>query len=109
MIESIEITESEKEFITAYFEAVAFAEEIELEELAEDFVRESLIDCLAFYARIWCFLNEANVEQAGHDFWLTRNGHGTGFWDRPETYGEHCADMFTKASEGFGVTYPRLA
>ena len=19
---------------------------------------------------------------AGHDFWLTRNGHGTGFWDR---------------------------
>lgn len=22
-----------------------------------------------------------NVEQAGHDFWLTRNRHGTGFWD----------------------------
>jgi len=21
-------------------------------------------------------------EQAGHDFWLTRNRHGTGFWDR---------------------------
>jgi hypothetical protein len=21
-------------------------------------------------------------EQIGHDFWLTRNGHGTGFWDR---------------------------
>ena len=20
--------------------------------------------------------------QVGHDFWLTRNGHGTGFWDR---------------------------
>jgi hypothetical protein len=20
--------------------------------------------------------------QAGHDFWLTRNHHGTGFWDR---------------------------
>jgi hypothetical protein len=20
--------------------------------------------------------------QIGHDFWLTRNGHGTGFWDR---------------------------
>ena len=23
-----------------------------------------------------------NEEQAGHDFWLTRNGHGCGFWDR---------------------------
>lgn len=21
-------------------------------------------------------------EQVGHDFWLTRNGHGAGFWDR---------------------------
>ena len=21
-------------------------------------------------------------ELAGHDFWLTRNGHGAGFWDR---------------------------
>jgi hypothetical protein len=21
-------------------------------------------------------------QQAGHDFWLTRNGHGAGFWDR---------------------------
>jgi hypothetical protein len=22
------------------------------------------------------------ADLAGHDFWLTRNGHGTGFWDR---------------------------
>ena len=29
-------------------------------------------------------LKAANLseEQTGHDFWLTRNGHGTGFWDR---------------------------
>ena len=24
----------------------------------------------------------ADYESAGHDFWLTRNGHGVGFWDR---------------------------
>ena len=23
-------------------------------------------------------------DQFGHDFWLTRNGHGTGYWDRGE-------------------------
>jgi hypothetical protein len=23
-----------------------------------------------------------DAEKAGHDFWLTRNGHGAGFWDR---------------------------
>jgi hypothetical protein len=22
------------------------------------------------------------MDHAGHDFWLTRNGHGAGFWDR---------------------------
>lgn len=24
----------------------------------------------------------SSAEQSGHDFWLTRNGHGAGFWDR---------------------------
>ena len=38
-------------------------------------------------------------EKAGHDFWLTRNGHGAGFWDRG--IGE-TGDTLTKASEGFG-------
>jgi hypothetical protein len=23
-----------------------------------------------------------------HDFWLNRNGHGTGFWDKKEKYGD---------------------
>ena len=31
-----------------------------------------------------------NPIQAGHDFWLTRNHHGAGFWDGdwPKTVGE---------------------
>ena len=26
--------------------------------------------------------DDENYEQLGHDLWLTRNGHGAGFWDR---------------------------
>lgn len=39
-------------------------------------------------------------ERAGHDFWLTRNGHGAGFWDGdwPEEIGERLTD----ASKAFG-------
>ena len=37
--------------------------------------------------------------QAGHDLWLTRNGHGTGFWDRE--LGE-LGDQLTAASEKCG-------
>lgn len=38
--------------------------------------------------------------RAGHDFWLTRNGHGCGFWDGdwPEPY----AQALTDAAEAFG-------
>lgn len=37
---------------------------------------------------------------AGHDFWLTRNGHGAGFWDGdwPKPYD----DQLTTAAKAFG-------
>lgn len=41
-------------------------------------------------------------EQAGHDFWLTRNGHGAGFWDRPEVYGKEAAECLTRMAEACG-------
>mgnify|MGYP000014187732 FL=1 len=44
--------------------------------------------------------------QAGHDFWLTRNGHGTGFCDRPEIYGEENARILSIMSHCFGNCDP---
>jgi hypothetical protein len=43
-------------------------------------------DCKSFYeaySSLWDPF-EYSDERAGHDFWLTRNGHGAGFWDRDE-------------------------
>lgn len=39
-------------------------------------------DCLAFTTANASDLEDMEPEQAGHDYWLTRNGHGAGFWDR---------------------------
>ena len=39
-------------------------------------------------------------EQAGHDFWLTRNGHGAGFWDGD--WIEPAATILDKTSKHFG-------
>lgn len=36
--------------------------------------------------------------QVGHDFWLTRNGHGAGFWDRGLPNG----DKLTEIAKTFG-------
>ena len=33
------------------------------------------------------------------------NGHGTGFWDRPEIYGKHHAKRFTELAESYGEAY----
>lgn len=38
--------------------------------------------------------------QHGHDFWLSRNGHGTGFWDRG--YGEEGDNLHKAAQMDFG-------
>ena len=43
-------------------------------------------DVKAFLEKAGDLINEDNAEQAGHDFWLTRNGHGAGFWDRGDEF-----------------------
>ena len=42
---------------------------------------------------------------AGHDLFLTRNGHGVGFWDR-DYLSEEVSDRLTVASKAFGEVYP---
>lgn len=57
------------------------------EDIAVESMRSMLADCAAFLAgnapdvEEFCFLGH-DLEQVGHDFWLTRNRHGAGFWDR---------------------------
>ena len=47
------------------------------------FQRENAGDLAACYAADVFIQGERyNPSNAGHDFWLTRCGHGTGFWDR---------------------------
>ena len=108
---NITLNAKELKFVNAYLEAVDFTELGDDgqppigAEIDEDFLRESVIDCLAFYSRISCYLSNDNITQAGHDFWFTRNGHGVGFWDRPEVYGDTYAEKFTKIAESFGEAY----
>lgn len=40
------------------------------------------------------------IERAAHDFWLTRNGHGAGFWDGD--WSDPQADRLTNAAKAFG-------
>lgn len=63
-------------------------------DLAPEALAAIVADCAKFQADNAADLEEATtgghgqngrdytLASAGHDYWLTRNGHGAGFWDR---------------------------
>ena len=56
-------------------------------------------DCEGFVTASWDDLQSLDPGQCGHDFALTRNRHGTGFWDRD--LGDVGARL-TEASHAYG-------
>lgn len=118
LTQSLACTDDElKEFIDAYFATALWSENndedesLEMDFSAEDFDPESSqrmkSDCLAFLSKHSHTIKEAIDAKAvrfgpdygpwgraGHDFWLTRNGHGAGFWDGDwkDPYGDNLTD-----------------
>ena len=70
-----------------------------LGDIAPEALAKMTADCAAFQAKHYDLISD-DPSLAGHDFWLTRNGHGAGFWDGdwPEAIGE----ALTKASKAYG-------
>ena len=79
------------------------------EDIAPDTLQEMIQDCAKFQADNAEHIQDENLLRqskfsadgaAGHDFWLTRNGHGAGFWD--VDWEEPAATALDAASEAFG-------
>jgi hypothetical protein len=100
------------EFTQGYITAMFWTEEDELDggtvaELAPGSLYDIIQDCEAFQRFNGKDLNayqEAgrDLDFARHDFWLTRNGHGAGFWDRG--IGE-LGDRLSRAARLYGEVY----
>ena len=52
-----------------------------IEDIDAATVEAAQADCDRFRELAGKMLNEREETDAAHDFWLTRNGHGAGFWD----------------------------
>jgi hypothetical protein len=74
------------------------------DDIAPETLESMRSDCADFIESNAEALEESGLsdEQIGHDFWLTRNGHGAGFWDRG--LGE-IGEALTKASKHYGEVY----
>jgi hypothetical protein len=75
-----------------------------IEDFSDKALAEATKDCNSFEKLAKKLLDEtdADDEQHGHDFWLTRNGHGAGFWDRG--YGK-VGDELSKIAKTFGEAH----
>lgn len=80
-------------------------ENYDIDDIAIEAIAEAKRECDDFQDANEELLEQAyqqsgyNDGAAGHDFWLTRNGHGAGFWDRG--LGEVGKEL-AKASKAYG-------
>lgn len=73
-----------------------------IEDIAPETVEKMRADVVKFLAE-----NAADIgdreEQAGHDLWMTRNGHGVGFWETPD-WPQEAGERLTRAAKAMGET-----
>ena len=107
----IEIPPFISEFFDAYVQAALWSSYDDKEmpmdkkysekDLAPEHAAKMLADCQKFYAENNLLeLPSHEQTRAGHDFWLTRNGHGSGFWDGD--WSEPQATLLTLSAHTFG-------
>lgn len=107
-------------FARCYVEALYFTDagphdEIPADaELSEQAIAIIAADCARFEELMGEVIDSAECkrgsgeysqrEQAAHDFWLTRNRHGAGFWDGD--WSEPHAQKLDEAAKAFGECWP---
>lgn len=73
----------------------------DLDDIANETLAKAERDWKAFKKQAGTLLEGLDLETAAHDFWLTRNGHGAGFWDG-DRYEKEVGKKLTAISQKFG-------
>jgi len=108
-----------EEFFGAYIECALWSEtdengnpldkRFERKHIAPDSLQRMRDDCVKFWEAnsakvdgnyIGSARDSRDAQHAGHDFWLTRNCHGAGFWDG--SWCDEVSDDLDKAAHEFG-------
>jgi hypothetical protein len=113
------------EFTRAYVEAALWSSNDEstpqggepldanytVEDIAPETLAKMVEDCRRFQADnaediaagcVRMLHTCTDTEYAGHDFWLTRNGHGCGFWDGD--WPDEAGERLTQAAQRYAQT-----
>lgn len=74
-----------------------------VDDISEEFKEKSKNEWESFQKKAGSLLDGLDMTNVAHDFWLTRNGHGSGFWDGD--YEKNIGESLTKISKEFPEVY----
>jgi len=105
-----------KDFVNSYLATASWVtnESGECNEFTKEAIKKATNDCTKFIDKVILKFGEDKGSElltiagndltylAPHDFFLTRNRHGAGFWDSEKIYGEMEANQLTEISHEMG-------
>lgn len=115
LAEGVEYVMDRNDFFRGYVEAALWSsiddKDVPLDknygpqDIAPETIEEMFADANRFRDENWNDIVKGmrSVKRAGHDFWLTRNGHGAGFWDGD--WPEPQATRLTDAAHAYGEVW----
>lgn len=71
-----------------------------MHDLSTEAMNRVETDLMHFQNKAGSLLDGLDLETVAHDFWLTRNGHGAGFWDGD--YQKTTGEALTALAHSFG-------
>lgn len=98
-----------QKFVGGYVDAMIWADKPEDEswstlDISVEGWAQIKADCQKFFNAKANLVKADDVRQAGIDFWLTRQGHGAGFWDGD--WGDIGDDLTDYTNKNFPQLWP---
>ncbi len=81
------------EILDSYIECIIWCEEFESCTISPESKKQAIADIEKLLSLVGNKFDGWSESEIGHDFYLTRNGHGVGFWDREKEYGEEITSI----------------
>ena len=66
--------------------------DFDIEDISDSLRESSKVDLTSFLKSAGDLLSDTDIN-TGHDFWLTRCGHGAGFWDGDYDNGDKLTEL----------------
>lgn len=103
------ISNNLRDMVNGYTTAVYFTEKgndgiTDDSPLSPELQGEIESDCQSFLTECWKYgflYSGFDAGLLGHNFWMNRNGHGSGFWDSEDIYGDDFAQKLSDLSKSY--------